>query len=79
MFLVLRVLLRDFPGGLVVRNPPSNAGDMGSVPGWGAGIPHAKGQLSPHPTTSEPAISGAHGPQLERSLGTATKDPSCPN
>ena len=25
---------RDFPGGLVVKNPPSNAGDDGSIPGW---------------------------------------------
>ena len=22
----------DFPGGTVVKNPPANAGDMGSVP-----------------------------------------------
>ena len=25
----------DFPGGAVVKNPPSNAGDMGSSPGQG--------------------------------------------
>ena len=24
-----------FPGGSVIKNPPSNAGDMGSVPGLG--------------------------------------------
>ena len=23
------------PGGAVVKNPPANAGDMGSSPGWG--------------------------------------------
>ena len=23
----------DFPGGTVDRNPPANAGDMGSIPG----------------------------------------------
>ena len=39
--------LRDFPGGPVVKNPPSNAGDMGSAPGQGTKIPHATGQLSP--------------------------------
>ena len=38
---------RDFPGGLVVKNPPSNAGDAGLIPGWGTKIPHAAGQLSP--------------------------------
>ena len=26
---------RDFPGGAVVKNPPANAGDMGSSPGPG--------------------------------------------
>ena len=25
----------DFPGGPVVKNPPSNALDMGSIPGMG--------------------------------------------
>ena len=25
----------DFPGGTVDRNPPANAGDMGSIPGPG--------------------------------------------
>ena len=24
-----------FPGGTVVKTLPSNAGDMGSIPGWG--------------------------------------------
>ena len=26
---------REFPGGAVVKNPPANAGDMGSIPGPG--------------------------------------------
>ena len=26
---------RDFPGGAVVKNPPANAGEMGSSPGPG--------------------------------------------
>ena len=43
----------DFPGGPVVKNPPSNAGDMGSIPGQGTKIPHATGQLSPHATTTD--------------------------
>ena len=45
---------RDFPGGPVVKNPPSNAGDAGSIPGQGTKMPHATGQLSPHATTTEP-------------------------
>ena len=31
----------DFPGDPVVKTSPSNAGDVGSVSGWGAKIPHA--------------------------------------
>ena len=46
-------MLRDFPGCPVVKNPPSNAGDMGSIPGGGTKIPHATGQLSPRTTTTE--------------------------
>ena len=44
----------DFPGGPVVKNLPSNAGDMGSIPGQGTKIPHVTGQLpSPRATTRE--------------------------
>ena len=31
----LRVHMPDFPGGTVVKNPPANAGDMGSIPSPG--------------------------------------------
>jgi len=27
--------MRGFPGGSVVKNPPANAGDVGSIPGLG--------------------------------------------
>ena len=37
----------DFPRGRVVKNPPSNAGDVGLIPGEGTKIPHTAGQLSP--------------------------------
>ena len=46
-------LTRDFPGGPVVKNPPSNAGDAGSIPGRGTKIPHATWQLRPCATTTE--------------------------
>ena len=32
----------DFPGGLVVKNPPCNAQDASSSPGQGTKIPQAK-------------------------------------
>ena len=50
-----RVLIRniwDFPGGPVVKDPPSKAGDVGSIPGQGTKIPH-EGQLSLGATTTE--------------------------
>ena len=71
----------DFPRGLIVKNPPSNAGDVSSIPGRGTKIPHVTGQLSPHATTrelahlnwrgrvlqtTEPTCPGVHVPQLER-------------
>ena len=46
--------LWDFPDGPVAKNLPSNAGNMGSIPGWGPKIPHAMGQLSLHAITKEP-------------------------
>ena len=63
------------------KNPPSNAGDVGSIPGQRTKIPHAAGQLSPYTTTielthlnkradvrqtTEPICPGAHVPQLDR-------------
>ena len=67
----------------MIRNPSSNAGYVGSIPGQGTKIPHAAGQLSPRATTREEKTST---PQLERSphaatknLCAATKDPVCPN
>ena len=44
---------RGSPGGSVIKNQPSRAGDMGSIPGPGTKIPHAMGQLNPRATTRE--------------------------
>ena len=72
--------------GPVVKNPPSNAGDTGSIPGRGTKIPHATGQLSPCAATTElvhlnkrarllktkgPMCSGAHVPW---SLSATTRE-----
>ena len=51
--MIIRTLLGDFPGGPVLKNPPSNAGDAGWIPGWGTKIPRASGQPSPRATTTE--------------------------
>ena len=75
------IQLRDFPGGPVVKNLPSNVGDVGLIPGQGTKIPHAAGQLSLRTTTTEltclnervrvsqttePTHPGAWAPKLER-------------
>ena len=58
----------DFPGGSMVKNPHSTAGDVGSISGRGTKIPHAAGQLSPRATTTELARLNerACASQLER-------------
>ena len=45
---------RDFPGGPMVKNPPCNARDVGSILGQRIKIPHSMKQLSPRATTTEP-------------------------
>ena len=42
------LMYRDFPGGSVVKNPPSKAGDMGLTLGRETKIPCTEEQLSPH-------------------------------
>lgn len=46
-----------FPGGPRVKNPPSNAGDAGFIPGPETKIPCASGQLNPCATTREKPMS----------------------
>ena len=53
LMLFENVFVGDFPGGPVVKNPPSCAGDAGSIPGRGTKIPHAAGQLSLCTATTE--------------------------
>ena len=38
--LFLEFIWRDFPSGPAVKNPPANAGYVGSIPGLGTKIPH---------------------------------------
>ena len=48
----------------MVKNLPSDVGDVGLIPDQGTRIPHARGQLSPFTTTTEPTHSGAREPKL---------------
>ena len=63
----------DFPGGPVIKNPPSNAGDAGSIPGWETKIPHGAGQLSPRATTREPACPNYRAHVLWNPRATTTE------
>ena len=59
----------------MVKNPPSNAGDTGSIPVWGTKIPHAAGQLSPHTATTEPMLWSLH--DTTREPVRHNEDPTC--
>ena len=74
--LALQSSLMGLPWRPVVKNPPSNAEDVGLIPGWGTKIPHAAGQLSLCAATTEPTCSRAQAPQLE-SLRATTTEPTC--
>ena len=52
--LLIKHKFRNTPGGPVVKNLPSSARDMGSVPGGGTKIPHAAGKLSQWTANEEP-------------------------
>ena len=61
------IALGDFPGGPVVKNPPSSADGEGLIPGWGTKIPHATEQLSLR------ALEPTHAAQLESLHTTITE------
>ena len=66
LIIKLQYCIEDFPGGPVVKNPPSNAGDVGSISGRGTKIPHAAGQLSPRGATTEPTRHNEHPTQPKK-------------
>ena len=56
----MSVKIRDSAGGPVVKNLPSNAGDVGSIPGQGTKVPHVAGQPRPCAAATEPACAMKH-------------------
>ena len=48
-----------FPGGLVVKNLPANAGDMGSIPGSGRSPGEGNGNPLPYSCLENPMDRGA--------------------
>ena len=45
-FFLLLHYSQDFPGGSLVKNPPANAGDSGSIPGLGRSL---EKEMAAHP------------------------------
>ena len=64
---------RDFPDGLAIKNLPSYAEDVGSIPYLGTKISHAAGPLSWPTVSTEPACSRAQALQQERPMGATTR------
>ena len=66
----------------MVKNPPSNAGDAGSIPGRGTKISRATGQLSPRTTTREkpaPRKERSHMSQLRSCEPQLRPDAAAPH
>ena len=51
---------KDVPGGPVVKNPPCNPRDAGSIPGQETKTPHDTGQVSPCTATTQPGQEAPH-------------------
>ena len=53
------LILMGFPGGSVVKNPPANAGDMGSFPGSGKSPGEGNGNPFQYSCLGNPTDRGA--------------------
>ena len=50
---------KGFPDGSVVKNPPANGGDPGSIPGWGRSPGEGKGNPLQYSCLGNPMDRGA--------------------
>ena len=66
---------RDFPGGPMVKNPPGNGGDAGSIPGQRTKVLHAHRVTKPHASIAEPRSCGAYA--LWEKIPRATTKTQC--
>ena len=66
-------MYRDFPRGLVVKNLPCCARDMGSIPGQETKIPRASKKLSPWITTRESVCCNQRNPMMQLRFTAAKK------
>ena len=72
---LVKTLQRVVLGGPVVKNPPSGAGDAGSIPGRGIKISHASEVLSPHTAPREYVLSKACASRQDKLCPSHTHTP----
>ena len=71
---------QGLPGNLVLKNPLSNAGDTGSIPGQGAKIPQSWEKLSLCATTTESTCHNQRvHPTTTKDLARRNEDLACRN
>ena len=64
---------RDFPGGPVVKNPPANAGEMGSIPGSGNQDPTCHGATKPSYLNQRSSVCHSDNPGQPKILKLSKK------
>ena len=65
-YVINKCLPPCFPVGLVVKNPPFNARDTGSIPGWGRSAGGGNGNLLQYCCLEIPMERGAWGATVHR-------------
>ena len=55
----MKTVYKGFSGGSVVKNPPANAGDLGSIPGLGRSPGEGNGSPLQYPCLENPMDRGA--------------------
>ena len=63
MYINIATVVMGFPGGLVVKNVPANAGDSGSIPGLGRSPGEGNGNPLECSCLGNPMDRGAMGSQ----------------
>ena len=64
----------NFPGGPVVKNPPANSGDTGSIPGQGTRSHMPMYNEARATQLLKPVYPRAHAPQQEKPLLAAPRE-----
>ena len=59
LWLLYSIFKKGFPGGLVIKNPPTNAGDWGSIPDKGGSPGEGNGNPPQYSCLGNPMDRGA--------------------